>query len=129
MGGEAKPSQDSSSGGGFKSRMVYYINSGEKKHVFAGVAIISAVFGIPWYLMTRDDGTFTNLTYEECGTVVEYDIPYCPLSLYSRRLLGMFGIIGKLCALNLSLYSDGAIYGCHNEALTSIGVFDVGEFC
>ncbi|XP_038716674.1 uncharacterized protein LOC120010060 [Tripterygium wilfordii] len=65
MGGEAKPSQDSSSGGGFKSRMVYYINSGEKKHVFAGVAIISAVFGIPWYLMTRGSKQHSHQDYME----------------------------------------------------------------
>ncbi|CAN1285720.1 hypothetical protein LINPERPRIM_LOCUS19084 [Linum perenne] len=27
--------------------------SGEKKHVFAGIAVISVIFGIPWYLMNR----------------------------------------------------------------------------
>ncbi|CAN1146709.1 hypothetical protein LINPERPRIM_LOCUS20588 [Linum perenne] len=24
--------------------------SGEKKHVFVGIAVISMIFGIPWYL-------------------------------------------------------------------------------
>ncbi|CAI0422573.1 unnamed protein product [Linum tenue] len=27
--------------------------SGDKKHVLAGIAVISVIFGIPWYLMNR----------------------------------------------------------------------------
>lgn len=46
MGGEA-------GGGGFRARMEHYLYSGEKKHVFAGIAIFAAVFGVPWYFMTR----------------------------------------------------------------------------
>ncbi|KAK8914490.1 hypothetical protein KSP39_PZI023986 [Platanthera zijinensis] len=40
------------SGGGFRSRLDYYLYSGEKKHVFAGIAIISVVFVVPLYFMT-----------------------------------------------------------------------------
>lgn len=39
--------------GGFRSRMDYYLYSGDKKHVFAGIAIISVLFGVPWYFMSR----------------------------------------------------------------------------
>ncbi|KAL6646580.1 hypothetical protein ACP70R_015657 [Stipagrostis hirtigluma subsp. patula] len=45
MGGEAT----SAGGGGFRARMDHYLYSGEKKHVLAGIAI----FGVPWYFMTR----------------------------------------------------------------------------
>ncbi|KAM1060746.1 hypothetical protein ACFX13_025913 [Malus domestica] len=40
-------------GRGFRARMEHYLYSGEKKHVFAGIVIISAVFAVPWYLMNR----------------------------------------------------------------------------
>ncbi|KAJ0984894.1 hypothetical protein J5N97_003250 [Dioscorea zingiberensis] len=40
-------------GGGFRSRVEHYLYSGEKKHVLAGIAIISVVFGVPWFLMNR----------------------------------------------------------------------------
>lgn len=46
-------------GGGFRSRIEYYLYSGDKKHVFSGIAIITVVFGIPWYLMNR--GSFLSL--------------------------------------------------------------------
>ncbi|PUZ58507.1 hypothetical protein GQ55_5G514300 [Panicum hallii var. hallii] len=49
MGGEAT----SAGGGGFRARMEHYLYSGEKKHVVAGIAIFAAVFGVPWYFMTR----------------------------------------------------------------------------
>ncbi|KAK6912298.1 hypothetical protein RJ641_024391 [Dillenia turbinata] len=56
MGGGSKSSTNGSKagveagagGGGFRSRMEYYLHSGDKKHVFAGIAIITAVFGVPW---------------------------------------------------------------------------------
>ncbi|KAG9455884.1 hypothetical protein H6P81_000392 [Aristolochia fimbriata] len=38
---------------GFRSRMEYYLYSGDKKHVFVGIAIIGAIFGVPWVLMNR----------------------------------------------------------------------------
>lgn len=50
MGSEAK---SNGGNGGFRSRMEYYLYSGDKKHVLAGIAIFSIAFGIPWYLMTR----------------------------------------------------------------------------
>lgn len=56
MGNETKSSSagnTAATGGGFRSRMEHYMYSGEKKHVFAGIVIISAVFAVPWYFMTR----------------------------------------------------------------------------
>ncbi|CAN1285719.1 hypothetical protein LINPERPRIM_LOCUS19084 [Linum perenne] len=58
MGSESKTnggSTASNGGGGFKSKVVDAMYSGEKKHVFAGIAVISVIFGIPWYLMNRGD--------------------------------------------------------------------------
>ncbi|EXB55141.1 hypothetical protein L484_018067 [Morus notabilis] len=43
----------SGGGGGFRARIDHYLYSGEKKHVAAGIAIITIVFGIPWVLMNR----------------------------------------------------------------------------
>ncbi|PWA88151.1 hypothetical protein CTI12_AA123730 [Artemisia annua] len=40
--------------GGFRAKMEHYLYSGEKKHVFAGMAIITVIFGVPWYLMNRE---------------------------------------------------------------------------
>ncbi|KAJ3693337.1 hypothetical protein LUZ60_008817 [Juncus effusus] len=39
--------------GGFRAKMEHYMYSGEKKHVFAGLAIVTALFAVPWYFMTR----------------------------------------------------------------------------
>ncbi|KAH6755200.1 GAG1At protein [Perilla frutescens var. hirtella] len=36
-----------------RAKLHYYLYSGEKKHVFGGIAIIGVLFGVPWYLMTR----------------------------------------------------------------------------
>ncbi|XP_057459565.1 uncharacterized protein LOC130750148 [Actinidia eriantha] len=49
MGSETNPSN----GGGFRAKMERYLYSGDKKHVFAGIAIITAVFAVPWFLMNR----------------------------------------------------------------------------
>ncbi|KAG0499066.1 hypothetical protein HPP92_003757 [Vanilla planifolia] len=40
-------------GSGFRSRLEYFIYSGDRKHVFAGIVIISVVFGAPWFFMNR----------------------------------------------------------------------------
>ncbi|KAK8952025.1 hypothetical protein KSP39_PZI004456 [Platanthera zijinensis] len=40
------------SGGGFRSLLHYFLYNGKKKHVFAGIAIISVVFVVPLYFMT-----------------------------------------------------------------------------
>ncbi|KAL5230576.1 hypothetical protein ABZP36_029352 [Zizania latifolia] len=50
MGGEAT---SASGGGGFRARFEHYLYSGEKKHVVAGIAIFAAIFGVPWYFMSR----------------------------------------------------------------------------
>uniref|UniRef100_A0A2N9H0E3 Uncharacterized protein n=1 Tax=Fagus sylvatica TaxID=28930 RepID=A0A2N9H0E3_FAGSY len=42
--------------GGFKSRMEHYLYSGDKKHVMAGIAVISVIFAVPWYFMSRVKG-------------------------------------------------------------------------
>ncbi|XP_043696050.1 uncharacterized protein LOC122646547 [Telopea speciosissima] len=55
MEGESngKKAGGTAGGGGFRSRMEYYLYSGDKKHVFAGIAIVSALFAVPWVLMNR----------------------------------------------------------------------------
>ncbi|XP_021906494.1 uncharacterized protein LOC110821082 [Carica papaya] len=53
MGTEAKSTGGNLGGGGFRSKMDRVLYSGEKKHVIAGIAIITFVFGVPWYLMNR----------------------------------------------------------------------------
>ncbi|KAL5072346.1 hypothetical protein RYX36_011330 [Vicia faba] len=40
-------------GGGFRSKLNHALYSGEKKHVFAGLVLITAVFSVPWFLMNR----------------------------------------------------------------------------
>ncbi|KAK8960825.1 hypothetical protein KSP40_PGU015902 [Platanthera guangdongensis] len=40
------------SGGGFRSHLHYFLYSRKKKHVFAGIAIISVVFVVSLYFMT-----------------------------------------------------------------------------
>lgn len=54
MGSESKSSgTNGGAAGGFRAKMEHYLYSGDKKHVFAGIVIISAIFGVPWYLMNR----------------------------------------------------------------------------
>ncbi|KAG8087041.1 hypothetical protein GUJ93_ZPchr0010g8010 [Zizania palustris] len=50
MGSEAT---SAGGGGGFRARFEHYLYSGEKKHVVAGIAIFAAIFGVPWYFMSR----------------------------------------------------------------------------
>nr|XP_023871531.1 uncharacterized protein LOC111984137 [Quercus suber]XP_023871532.1 uncharacterized protein LOC111984137 [Quercus suber] len=40
-------------GGGFKSKMDHFLYSGDKKHVEAGIAVFTVIFGIPWYFMNQ----------------------------------------------------------------------------
>ncbi|KAF0887769.1 hypothetical protein E2562_004001 [Oryza meyeriana var. granulata] len=55
LGGEATGAAAAAAGGGggFRARFEHYLYSGEKKHVVAGIAIFAAVFGVPWYFMSR----------------------------------------------------------------------------
>lgn len=56
MGNEAKSSGTNGgavAGGGLRAKIEHYLYSGDKKHVFAGIVVISAIFGVPWYLMNR----------------------------------------------------------------------------
>nr|GMD30581.1 hypothetical protein DM860_017139 [Ipomoea batatas]GMD32466.1 hypothetical protein DM860_017139 [Ipomoea batatas] len=43
----------SNGGGGFGAKLEHFLYSGDKKHVVAGMAIIGALFGVPWYFMNR----------------------------------------------------------------------------
>ncbi|KAK9100184.1 hypothetical protein Scep_023614 [Stephania cephalantha] len=45
-------SSSSGGGGGFRARMEYFMFSGDKKHVLIGIGIVSAIFAVPWFLMT-----------------------------------------------------------------------------
>ncbi|KAG6388433.1 hypothetical protein SASPL_149859 [Salvia splendens] len=49
----------------FRSKFEYYLYSGEKKHVFAGIAIFGVIFGVPWYLMTRGSKQQSHQDYME----------------------------------------------------------------
>ncbi|XP_057454067.1 uncharacterized protein LOC130745716 [Lotus japonicus] len=40
-------------GGGFRAKLDHYLYSGDKKHVFIGLTLITAVFAVPWFLMSR----------------------------------------------------------------------------
>lgn len=48
---------------GFKSRVDRYLHSGDTKHVMAGMAIITLVFGVPWFLMNRGWLSFLLILY------------------------------------------------------------------
>ncbi|KAJ7962745.1 GAG1At protein [Quillaja saponaria] len=65
MSSETKSSSGSNVGGGFRSRMERYLYSGDKKHVMAGIGIISLIFGIPWYLMTKGSKQQSHQDYLE----------------------------------------------------------------
>jgi hypothetical protein len=58
----------SAGGGGFRARIDHYLYSGEKKHVLAGIAIFGAIFGVPWYFMTRGTKTTLLLHHEALST-------------------------------------------------------------
>ncbi|KAK9714248.1 hypothetical protein RND81_06G081400 [Saponaria officinalis] len=50
---------------GFKSKVEHVLYSGDKKHVFGGLAIITALFGVPWYFMTRGSKQQSHQDYLE----------------------------------------------------------------
>nr|XP_016474945.1 PREDICTED: uncharacterized protein LOC107796666 [Nicotiana tabacum] len=52
-------------GGGFRAKLEHVLYSGEKKHVVAGIAVISVVFGVPWYFMTRGSKQQSHQDYLE----------------------------------------------------------------
>ncbi|XP_077217476.1 GAG1At protein [Tasmannia lanceolata] len=62
MGSE---SSNGGSVGGFRSRIEHYLYSGEKKHVFAGIAIIGIIFGAPWFLMNKGSKHQSHQDYME----------------------------------------------------------------
>ncbi|KAL9224784.1 hypothetical protein vseg_000787 [Gypsophila vaccaria] len=50
---------------GFKSKVEHVLYSGDKKHVFGGLVVITAVFGVPWYFMTRGSKQQSHQDYLE----------------------------------------------------------------
>ena len=40
-------------GGGFMSKTDHFLYSGDKKHVAAGIAVLTVIYGIPWYFMNQ----------------------------------------------------------------------------
>ncbi|KAF9686272.1 hypothetical protein SADUNF_Sadunf03G0141500 [Salix dunnii] len=64
MGSEAKRNGIVNSEG-FKSRVNRYLHSGDTKHVMAGMAIITLVFGVPWFLMNRGTKHSSHQDYME----------------------------------------------------------------
>ncbi|KFK42477.1 hypothetical protein AALP_AA2G262000 [Arabis alpina] len=65
MGNEKKSNGGSNLGGGFRAKMEHYVYSGEKKHVLAGIGIVTIIFGIPWYLMTQGSKHRSHQDYME----------------------------------------------------------------
>ncbi|TKY64650.1 hypothetical protein E2542_SST14548 [Spatholobus suberectus] len=53
MSSDTKTNSGGNVGGGFRSKLNHYLYSGDKKHVFVGLTLITAVFTIPWFLMNR----------------------------------------------------------------------------
>nr|KYP39637.1 hypothetical protein KK1_039068 [Cajanus cajan] len=53
MNSDTKAKSGGNVGGGFRSKLNHYLYSGEKKHVFIGLTLITGVFAIPWILMNR----------------------------------------------------------------------------
>ncbi|KAJ8755269.1 hypothetical protein K2173_019067 [Erythroxylum novogranatense] len=50
---------------GFRSKIDHFLYCGDKKHVFAGIVIISVVFGLPWFLMDRGSKHQSHQDYME----------------------------------------------------------------
>ncbi|XP_078444015.1 uncharacterized protein LOC144713309 [Wolffia australiana] len=52
-------------GGGFRSKVEHYLYSGDKKHVFAGLAVIGLVFSAPWFFMNKGSKHQSHQDYME----------------------------------------------------------------
>ncbi|XP_074563202.1 uncharacterized protein LOC141819843 [Curcuma longa] len=74
MGGSSTETTGGGGGGGggggesFKARLEYYLYSGNKKHVFVGLAIFSALFSVPWILMNRGSQHQSHQDYMESAS-------------------------------------------------------------
>ncbi|KAI3437184.1 uncharacterized protein J3R85_005612 [Psidium guajava] len=51
--------------GGFRARMEHYLYSGDKKHVLAGIAVVTVIFGAPWFFMSRGSKHQSHQDYME----------------------------------------------------------------
>ncbi|KAI9089514.1 hypothetical protein K1719_029119 [Acacia pycnantha] len=65
MSGDTKPNNVGNGGGGFRARLDHYLYSGDKKHVMVGIALISVVFAVPWYYMSRGTKQMSHQDYLE----------------------------------------------------------------
>nr|XP_034902801.1 uncharacterized protein LOC118040046 [Populus alba] len=50
---DPKDTKSQKGGGGIRVKSKSYLHSGDTKHVMAGMAIITLVFGVPWFLMNK----------------------------------------------------------------------------
>ncbi|KAI4326243.1 hypothetical protein MLD38_031576 [Melastoma candidum] len=51
--------------GGFRGKLEHFLFSGDKKHVVVGIAVISVVFGAPWFFMSRGSKHQSHQDYME----------------------------------------------------------------
>ncbi|KAK3411133.1 uncharacterized protein LOC104423231 [Eucalyptus grandis] len=65
MASEAKAKGGGGGAGGFRARVDHFLYSGDKKHVLAGITVISLVFGVPWFLMNRGSKHQSHQDYME----------------------------------------------------------------
>ncbi|GJN09777.1 hypothetical protein PR202_ga27812 [Eleusine coracana subsp. coracana] len=90
MGGEAT----SAGGGGFRARIDHYLYSGEKKHVLAGIVIFGAIFGVPWYFMTRGTKIILFPSHRILSTVPFLRIIAINFSKFMCRFICYFSVVG-----------------------------------
>ncbi|KAF7843180.1 Multivesicular body subunit 12B like [Senna tora] len=64
MSGDSKPNANGG-GAGFRAKLDHYFYSGDKKHVVVGIALITAVFAVPWYFMSRGTKQMSHQDYME----------------------------------------------------------------
>ncbi|KAK8937778.1 hypothetical protein KSP40_PGU006827 [Platanthera guangdongensis] len=85
------------SGGGFRSRLHYFLYNRKKKHVFAGITIISVIFVVPLYFMTVGILSILYRIYQRRSFVF----------FVGFNVGGNCGSLekGKLCFLNFSAYN------------------------
>nr|GMD30597.1 uncharacterized protein LOC112514673 [Ipomoea batatas]GMD32470.1 uncharacterized protein LOC112514673 [Ipomoea batatas] len=111
-------SSSSNGGGGFRAKLEHFLYSGDKKHVVAGMAIIGALFGVPWYFMNRGNGDLELEGNAELrattgllgccglGTCLVLD-QLIPLGFISLRVVkGCASLSNKIVALDQSHYSQ-----------------------
>ncbi|GAB4850540.1 hypothetical protein Ancab_029850 [Ancistrocladus abbreviatus] len=61
----SKGNNASAAAGRFRAKIEHALYSGDKKHVLSGLAIISILFGIPWYFMNQGTNHQSHQDYLE----------------------------------------------------------------